>query len=167
MSINRPFASNEFAASFSVCNPRRAHGKNYIVYTVVGEDSHGRFEIQRRYKEFNLLRNVLSQRHPGLYVPPVPPKKSMGNTNQEFIEARCFYLNMFFKQLVRCPYLVKSDELNLFIRPQGDVERSLTYLPKLTTQKILEKLIPFYSIMGEVEQDALQPINLAINAFCI
>jgi len=88
-----------------------ATSKSYIVYTVLGEDANGRFEIQRRFKEFYLLRNVLSQRHPGLYVPPVPPKKKMGNTNQEFIEARCFYLNMFFKQLVRCPYLLESEEL--------------------------------------------------------
>jgi hypothetical protein len=46
-----------------------------------------------------------------MYVPPIPPKKKMGNTSQEFIEARCFYLNMFFKQLVRCPYLLESEEL--------------------------------------------------------
>jgi len=75
---------------------------------------------------------------------------------------------MFFKQLVRCPYLIDSDELQLFLRPKNkEVERELTYLPKLSIQKILEKLIPFYSIMGDVENDALQPINLAINSFCV
>lgn len=81
LSVNKPFASNEFAAHFSVCNPRLAQGKNYIIYTVVGEDCHGRFEIHRRFKEFYLLRSVLTQRHPGMYVPPVPPKKMRGNTN--------------------------------------------------------------------------------------
>lgn len=110
-----------------------APNKNHIVYTVIGRDRNGPFEIQRRFKEFNLLRQVLSQRNIGLYVPPIPPKKKVGNTSQEFIEARCFYLNMFFKQLVRCPYLLESEELQLFIRPHMDVERALTYLPKLST----------------------------------
>lgn len=72
---------------------------------------------------------------------------------------------MFFKQLVRCPYLLESDELQLFIRPQAQVERALTYLPKMSIQKTLEKLMPYYSIMGEVENDALGPISLSINAF--
>ena len=50
----------------------------------------------------------------------------------EFIEERCFFLNMFFKQLVRCPYLFESDELKLFIRPVTTVDKNLTLLPKLT-----------------------------------
>jgi hypothetical protein len=40
-------------------------------------DSEGMFEIARRYKEFNLLRTVLVERFPGLYVPPIPHKKSV------------------------------------------------------------------------------------------
>ena len=97
LSINKPFASNELAQNFSVCNPRMAPNKNHIVYTVIGTDKNGRYEIQRRFKEFYLLRQVLRDRNPGMYVPPTPPKKKMGITRQEFIEARCFYLNMFFK----------------------------------------------------------------------
>jgi len=57
--------------------------------------------------------------------------------------------------LVRCPYLLESEELQLFIRPHMDVERALTYLPKLGVQKQLEKITPFYSIMGDIENDAL------------
>jgi len=97
LSINKPFGSNEFAQRFCVCNPRKAANGDHIVYTVYGEDNHGRFEIQRRYNEFFLLRQVLYQRYPGLYVPPVPKKRKMGNHNQDFVEERCFYLNMFFK----------------------------------------------------------------------
>ena len=48
-----------------------------------------------------------------------------------------------------------------------DVERALTYLPKLNPHKLMEKITPYYSIMGEIETDALQPINLQINAFCV
>ena len=74
----------------------------------------------------------MSERFPGMYVPPIPPKKTMGNKDQDFIEARCFYLNMFYKQMVRCPYLLESDELANFIRPQKEVTRALTYMPKMS-----------------------------------
>ena len=59
LSINRPFGTNEFAQRFCVCNPRKATNGDYIVYSVYGEDQHGRYEIQRRYNEFFLLRQVL------------------------------------------------------------------------------------------------------------
>ena len=59
---------------------------------------------------------------------------------------------MFFKQLVRCPYLQESEELKLFVRPQQQVHRSLTFIPKMSNQKLLEKLTPYYSIMGEIDQ---------------
>mmetsp|Transcript_1929 Transcript_1929/g.2762 ORF Transcript_1929/g.2762 Transcript_1929/m.2762 type:complete len:184 (+) Transcript_1929:1043-1594(+) len=73
---------------------------------------------------------------------------------------------MFFKQLVRCPYLYESEELSLFIRPQTDVEKALTYLPKLNNQKLLEKISPFYSVMGEIDSTMIQPLNMSINNFC-
>lgn len=98
---------------------------------MIGVDANGPFEIRRRYKEFNLLRTVLFQRYPGLYVPPIPSKKTM-NKNQQFIEERCFYLNMFIKQVVRCPYIFLSDEFKVFVRPPlQDVDKGLTYLPKM------------------------------------
>jgi len=100
-----------------------------------------------------------------MYVPPTPPKKKMGGGNTDFIEERCFFLNMFFKQMVRCPYLYESEELKIFIRPHMDVERALTFLPKLSNQKFLERITPFYSIMGNIDEKKMQNINLQINEF--
>ena len=68
-----------------------------MVYDVYGEDDQGDYMVERRYKEFLLLKQCLAGRYPGFYVPPVPPKRSTGNTNAEFVEERTFYLNMFFK----------------------------------------------------------------------
>lgn len=73
---------------------------------------------------------------------------------------------MFFKQLVRCPYLFESEELALFIRPHMNVERALTFLPKLNAVKLLEKVTPYYSIMGEIESNQLSPLSMQINSFC-
>jgi hypothetical protein len=40
-------------------------------------------------------------------------------------------LNLFIKQLVRCPYLYESQEFKLFVRPHIELEKALTLLPKL------------------------------------
>lgn len=75
--MNKPFSSNEFAQRFCVCDPKKAHKNDHIVYTLIGEDKHGPFQILRRYKEFNLLRQVLFERFSGFYVPPIPSKRKM------------------------------------------------------------------------------------------
>jgi sorting nexin-1/2 len=91
--------------------------KDFVVYTVIGLIKKEQFEIQRRYSDFAALRAALVERFPGLYVPPVPSKKAIGNTKQSFVEERCFLLNMFIKQLSRCPYLLDSQEFAIFVKP--------------------------------------------------
>jgi hypothetical protein len=90
-----------------------------------------------------LFRNVLVQRYPGLYVPPIPPKRAMvlylslmfqHNTDKEIVEERQYLLNLFIKQLCHCPYLYESEELKLFVRPHIELEKALTLLPKLTSE---------------------------------
>ena len=58
---------------------------------------------------------------------------------------------MFFKQLVRCPYLYHSEEFKLFTRPAADVEKALTFLPKLNNQRYLERIAPFYTVVGDLD----------------
>jgi hypothetical protein len=41
-----------------------------------GKDTTGLFEMQRRFKEFDLLRHELVERWPGVFIPPLPPKKA-------------------------------------------------------------------------------------------
>ena len=92
----------------------------------------GRFEIFRRYSDFAVLREIFVDRWPGLYVPPLPPKQTLGKTKMEFIDERCFLLNMFIRQTARCPYLVESEEFYIFVRPtQVNLQRELTLLPRL------------------------------------
>jgi hypothetical protein len=42
------------------------------VYNIKGNDKLGEYDILRRYNEFFALREVLLQRWPGIYIPPIP-----------------------------------------------------------------------------------------------
>jgi hypothetical protein len=39
-------------------------------------------------------------------VPPLPPKKAVGNKDIKFIIERRYYLERFFKQLSKVPYFI-------------------------------------------------------------
>ena len=58
-SIVKPYGGEHLSNIFSVTNPHKQQGKDYIVYTITGQDSDGTFEVFRRYKEFDLFRSVL------------------------------------------------------------------------------------------------------------
>jgi hypothetical protein len=62
-----------------VCDPilKSSATSKHHEYNVTGTIDNVPFEVYRRFKQFNLLREVLFQRFPGLYVPPMPPKKKL------------------------------------------------------------------------------------------
>ena len=58
-----------------------------------GDD--GPFSVTKRYSDFLKLRIVLIQRWPGFYMPSLPPKKTLGNMDNEFVVIRMEHLNNF------------------------------------------------------------------------
>ena len=46
----------------------------HIAYRIKGNDSLGEIDIIRRYKEFDVFRDLLFVRYPGIFIPPLPPK---------------------------------------------------------------------------------------------
>jgi len=61
-----------------VCEPSVKGGMSkHVEYMVKGKDYLGEFEVQRRYKQFFMFRESILNRFPGLYVPPMPPKKKL------------------------------------------------------------------------------------------
>jgi hypothetical protein len=83
---------------FEVIKPCLINNK-YVAYQVRGEDSLGSFESMRRYNEFFMLKNTISARWPGIYVPCIPPKKAVGNKDVLFIVERRYFLERFLKQI--------------------------------------------------------------------
>ena len=88
----------------------------YVLYSIRGSDKDGSFEIYRRFSDFATLRKVLVKRWPGVYVPPIPEKKAVGNMDAKFIEERRSLLEKFCVKVAELPHLFYSDEFKLFIR---------------------------------------------------
>lgn len=87
---------------------------NVIKYTVIGKDSEGKFEIQRRYNEFLALNRVLNERWPGCYVPAIPEKQMLGDKEDGFVEERRQLLERFIRECAKYEFLIESKEFKIF-----------------------------------------------------
>lgn len=68
-------------AVITVTEPVLQQGPNekippYVTYLVTGRDPHGEFNVRRRFREFLLLRNKFVERFTGMYIPPIPSKRT-------------------------------------------------------------------------------------------
>ena len=95
------------------------------------------------------MKNALSSRWPGVYIPALPEKKLMGNNDDKFIEERRSLLERFMKELAKYDYLVNSKEFKIFARERGDIEKILGNMIKQTPLSVLEK----YRLNFIVEED--------------
>ena len=56
--------------------------RNHMEYHCVGFDSKGKWDGNRRYKEFAALHEKLEERWPGIPIPSVPHKRMLGNNTE-------------------------------------------------------------------------------------
>jgi len=105
---------------------------DYHAYPIKGADSKGEVDCQRRFQIFFDFRNVLCQRFPGLYIPPIPKKSASQKKNAIVLRERQFFLDLFLKECASLRYLCQSKELQTFLRPEGDVEVALKKLAAKT-----------------------------------
>ncbi len=129
-------------------------GKKHHEYRLLGADFMGEIDVMRRYSEFLFFRQFLQDRWPGLYIPPMPQKQTVGNKEEQFIEERTHFLDRFMKEICRLPYLYESEELQGFLRPQGDVERYLKMMPRQGVSSILARMrqkIQIYEAVQDVK----------------
>jgi sorting nexin-1/2 len=132
---------------------------------VSGEDQEGAFTVTRRFKEFNAFKNILKERWPGVYIPAIPEKKAFGNKEDGFIEERRSLLERFMKEVAKYDYLVNSQELKIFARDHGDVEKILSALPKQTPLMILEKYRVNFSVNEERDPEEVSKMKESIREF--
>jgi hypothetical protein len=148
--MTKPYHGPDPSRQFSVTNPLK-NGDN-IEYTVAGKSpfTNEKISVKRRYQEFYSLRVAFIDRLPGLYVPPLPEKKLLNSTKEDFIAERCYLLDKFMKQLTRCPYLYESEEFRVFLHPDQDIDKQLQFMMavKNTPGVILKRFRTFFDIRG-------------------
>ena len=99
-------------------NPKNSEksllSSQYTLYEVCTESM--KWLVQRRYSDFDWLRNILYKLFPRLFIPPIPGKK-VGNRRFEsdFIEKRMKFLQMFIDEIMENEELKSSEALIAFL----------------------------------------------------
>ncbi|CAI2368715.1 unnamed protein product [Moneuplotes crassus] len=149
-------------STWSVSQPTKM---GHITYTVTGEDKDGPFEGSRRYKDFFSLRQALVKRWPGVYVPPIPPKQSVGNKKDKFIANRMYFLDIFMKKISKIPYLVQSEEFQRFSKPSGDITATFNTLGPISPQDLKERLENDLGVSSELDESVVNQSREQVNDF--
>ncbi|KAI8999457.1 Vps5 C terminal like-domain-containing protein [Gaertneriomyces semiglobifer] len=92
----------------------------YVVYKVRTETTSASFEnpeftVIRRYSDFLWLHEQLQSRYPGVIIPPVPEKQTLGRFQEEFVESRRCALEQFLQRVVGHRRLRMDEALRGFL----------------------------------------------------
>ena len=88
----------------------------------------------------------MMQNWPGIYIPNIPPKKSVGNKDIEFILERMYFLERFLLNVSDSDYLKECDEMKIFVRHELsgstlEIDKLLSKIIKPTNKKLLSTYI--------------------------
>ena len=140
--------TDERSAMFTVRNPEDVNGR--ITYEVKGVDVDGEFQARRRYNDFHHLHKRLTERWPGMFIPPIPPKDPIESLtylthgkNEDFISERRNHLERFLRKLSKIDFLLNSEECRIFFRHPNELEvgTELIKLPNLSAQEKYTRII--------------------------
>ena len=136
-----------------VSDPLLVEGiKSYVQYKVTGELV--KEPIYRRFSDFYSLREKLVERWPGLYIPNLPPKLTMGNLEKKVIEMRTRVINDFCHKISKFDFILDSDELQIFLIRCNDVSKAINNLPKLNYEEILARYKKIFSdVVQKIEEE--------------
>ncbi|KAJ1994588.1 Vacuolar protein sorting-associated protein vps5 [Coemansia spiralis] len=107
--------------------------KSYIAYKVCTQTDAEMFHesnmvVRRRYRDFDWLIQELAAKHPGIIIPPIPEKQSMGRFEDEFVEARRAGLESCLARISEHPVLWCDSVFQLFLEAEdfASKARSIT-----------------------------------------
>ena len=89
-------------------------GKSFILYDVITSPMN--WSVQRRFSDFDMLRQIIVKYYPSYLVPPLPSKK-IGNRrfDIDFIMKRMKFLNLFINNLLKREEFKASEILVAFL----------------------------------------------------
>ncbi len=109
---------NDKNIAIEVKNPTEKAGgmftKAFILYDVITTPMN--WSVQRRFSDFDALRQILVKYYPSYHVPPLPSKK-IGNRrfDIDFIMKRMKFLNLFINNVVKREEFKASEILIAFL----------------------------------------------------
>ena len=167
--ITRPIIEYDPNAKIAVSDPSKATGglSGHTEYKLKGNDSQGDFDINRRYKEFYMLRSLLSKNWPGFFIPSIPMKVTLGKMEDNIVQERCYLFNRFMKNISEIPYLWEWDEVKLFIRPNMGVSQCLSLIPAPTVQQIYEKVQKYSGVDEFIDDVTVNRYSESIRDFIL
>jgi len=86
------------------------------VYKITATPNSGVDHVFRRYRDFDWLRSVLAKTFPGVFIPPLPPKKIIGNQDDSFVHERRFDIERCLNRICQVPALATSIPFQVFYR---------------------------------------------------
>ena len=86
----------------------RGHGISSYVGYIIKVESPNKLTVERRYREFNALREVLVKRWPGVMIPCLPPKHTAGSNSLKIVNERVKYLTYFLNGCAKMKFIFMS-----------------------------------------------------------
>ena len=143
---------NDKKVTITIQNPKAVETSifqsNYIIYEIITDVT--QWQVERRYSDFDWLRQTLKKIHPGLYCPPLPQKK-LGSRRFEndFVAKRMKYLNKFLNDIVESEIFKASEVLISFLsisnREQFEFKKK-----SFDSMKSPELIEEYFSLDGKV-----------------
>jgi len=99
--------------------------------------------VYRRFSEFEWLRGHLVRTFPGLFVPPLPPKKITGK-DTEFLLERKNDLALFMNRLSSVESINRSEPFRWFLASSKSFEDTMKYFDEKLKARTIEELQRLY-----------------------
>ncbi|KAK7099096.1 sorting nexin lst-4-like [Littorina saxatilis] len=81
--------------------------KTYIAYQLTPTFSN--IQVSRRYKHFDWLHERLEAKFPCVPIPPLPDKQVTGRYEEDFVQERMKFLQMWVDRMVKHPIISRSE----------------------------------------------------------
>lgn len=104
--------------------------EKFTVYIVdVTRDSE-QWSVSKRYSEFRDLHEKLVKKFTAKSLPEIPPKKTLGALEPEFVAKRKAALQQYMTELMSRPAVAESDELSIFLTQRRESSEKARELHK-------------------------------------